>query len=99
VSSTDEYLPRHRADDDVTKSSLKELFAYFSFSYDPDRVESDASSNSPIVTCVFVSPGICLPSRCLATIRGLNMYIQRDFYFIQNKERSLKVDLKRDNMD
>jgi hypothetical protein len=40
------------------------------FSYDTDRTENDASSNSCIVSCVCFGAGSCLPSRCLAKIEG-----------------------------
>jgi hypothetical protein len=35
------------------------------------HIENDASNNSSIVACVFVIAVTFLPSRCLATIRGL----------------------------
>jgi hypothetical protein len=37
-------------------------------------MENDAFNNSSIVACVFVAVGTCLPSCCLAVIRGI--YIQ-----------------------
>jgi hypothetical protein len=44
-----------------------ELIAYFPW-YDTGRIENDASNNSSIVACVFVTAVRFLPSRCLATI-------------------------------
>jgi hypothetical protein len=38
--------------------------------YDTDRIENDASNNSPIAACVFVAAVTSLPSRYLATIGG-----------------------------
>jgi hypothetical protein len=48
----------------------EELIAYFSW-YDTGHIENDASNNSSIVACVFITAVTFLPSRCLATIRGL----------------------------
>jgi hypothetical protein len=57
------------------------LIAYFPW-YDAGHIENDASNNSSIVACVFVTAvtllrsrclatiGEFLPSRCVATIRG-----------------------------
>jgi hypothetical protein len=45
----------------------QELIAYFP-RYDTDHIENDASNNSSIVACVFVTAVTFLPSRCLATI-------------------------------
>jgi hypothetical protein len=47
----------------------EELIAYFPW-YDTGHIENDASNNSSIVACVFVTEVTFLPSRCLATIRG-----------------------------
>jgi hypothetical protein len=47
----------------------EELMAYFPF-YDTGHIENDASNNSSIVACVFVTAVTFLPSRCLATIGG-----------------------------
>jgi hypothetical protein len=45
-----------------------ELIACFPC-YNTGRIENDASNNSSIVACVFVTAVTFLPSRCLATIR------------------------------
>jgi hypothetical protein len=45
----------------------EELIAYFPW-YDTGHIENDASNNSPIVACVFVTVVKFLPSRCLATM-------------------------------
>jgi hypothetical protein len=37
--------------------------------YDTDRIENDASKNYSLLR-VFVAAGTCIPSSCLATIRG-----------------------------
>jgi hypothetical protein len=51
------------------KKFLEELIAYFPW-YDTDHNEIDASNNSSIVACLFVTRVTLLPSRCLATIGG-----------------------------
>jgi hypothetical protein len=53
----------------MNKQFSKELIAYFPW-YDTGHIENDASNNSSIVACVFVTAVTFLPSRCLATIRG-----------------------------
>jgi hypothetical protein len=45
------------------------IIAYFPW-YDTGHIENDASKNSSIVTCEFVTTVTFLPIRCLATIRG-----------------------------
>jgi hypothetical protein len=55
------------------KKFWEELIAYFSW-YETGHIENEASNNSSIVACVFVTAVTFLPSRCLATIGGL----QRD---------------------
>jgi hypothetical protein len=52
------------------KKFWEELIAYFPL-YDTGHIENDASNNSSIVACVFVTAVTFLPSRCLATIGGL----------------------------
>jgi hypothetical protein len=64
---------------DMNKKFWEGLIAYFP-SYDTGHIENDASHNSSIVTCAFVTSvtflpslatiGGFLPSRCLAKIRG-----------------------------
>jgi hypothetical protein len=49
----------------------EELTAYFPW-YDTGHIEKDASNNSSIVACVFVTAVTFIPSRCLATIGGLS---------------------------
>jgi hypothetical protein len=61
--------------------------AYFP-RYDTGHIENDASKNSSIVACVFVTAvtflsshflatiGGFLPSRCLSMIRGIHTYRQ-----------------------
>jgi hypothetical protein len=51
------------------KKFWEELIAYFPW-YDTGHSENDASNNSSIVACVFVTAVTFLPSRCLATIGG-----------------------------
>jgi hypothetical protein len=46
------------------KKFWEELIAYFP-SYDTGHIENDASNNSSIVACVFVTAVTFLPSRCL----------------------------------
>jgi hypothetical protein len=52
------------------KEFWEELIAYFPW-YDTGDFENDASNNSSIVACVFVTAVTFLPSRCLATIREI----------------------------
>jgi hypothetical protein len=69
--------------DNVQKKKFwEELIAYFP-SYDTDHIENDASNNSSILACAFITAvtfvlnrcvvtiGGFLPTRCLETIRGL----------------------------
>jgi hypothetical protein len=49
------------------KKFWEELIAYFPW-YDTGHIENDASNNSSLVACVFVTAVMFLPSRCLATI-------------------------------
>jgi hypothetical protein len=49
------------------KEFWEELIAYFP-SYDTGYIENDASNNTSIFACVFVTAVTFLPSRCLATI-------------------------------
>jgi hypothetical protein len=51
----------------IDKKFWEELIAYFPC-YDTGHVENDASNNSSVVACVFVTAVRFLPSRCLATI-------------------------------
>jgi hypothetical protein len=65
----------------INKKLWEELIAYFPW-YHAGHIENDASNNSSIVACVFVTAvtflpsrcpatmGVILPSRCLATMRG-----------------------------
>jgi hypothetical protein len=52
--------------EDNNKKFWEELIAYFPW-YDTGYIENDASNNSSIVACVFVTAVTFLPSRCLAT--------------------------------
>jgi hypothetical protein len=56
-----------RKKEKTNKKFWKELIDYFPW-YDTARIENDASNNSYIVACVFVTTVTFLPSRCLATI-------------------------------
>jgi hypothetical protein len=47
----------------------EELIPYFPW-YDTGHIENDASNNSSIVACVFVTAVTFPPSRCLAKTRG-----------------------------
>jgi hypothetical protein len=60
---------KHRWKDIIKKKFWKELIAYFPW-YDTGHIENDASNNSSIVACVFVTAVKFLPTRCLAKIRG-----------------------------
>jgi hypothetical protein len=51
----------------INKTFWEEIIAYFP-RYETGRIENDASNNSSIVACVFVTAVTFLPSRCLATI-------------------------------
>jgi hypothetical protein len=53
----------------TNKKFWEELIAYFPWC-DTGHIENDASNNSSIVACVFVTAVTFLPSLCLATIRG-----------------------------
>jgi hypothetical protein len=53
----------------INKKFWEELIAYFPC-YDKGHIENDASNNSSIVACVFVTAVTFLPNRCLATIGG-----------------------------
>jgi hypothetical protein len=64
------------------KKFWEEVIAYFP-SYDAGHIENDASNNSSIVACVFVTAVRCLatiggflPSRCLATIGNTHAHTQ-----------------------
>jgi hypothetical protein len=48
----------------------EELIAYFPW-YDTDHIENDASNNSFIVACVFLTAVTFLTSSCLAMIQGV----------------------------
>jgi hypothetical protein len=52
------------------KKFWEQPIVYFPW-YDTGHTENEASNNSSIVVCVFVTAVTFLPSRCLATIRGL----------------------------
>jgi hypothetical protein len=54
----------------TNKKFWEELIAYFPL-YEMGHIKNDASNNSSIVACVFVTAVTFLPSRCLATIRFL----------------------------
>jgi hypothetical protein len=51
------------------KKFREELITYFPW-YDTGHIENDASNNSSIVACVFVTAVTLLLSHCLATIGG-----------------------------
>jgi hypothetical protein len=51
------------------KKFWEELITYFP-RYDTGHIENDASNNSSIVACAFVTVVTFLPSRFLATIGG-----------------------------
>jgi hypothetical protein len=51
------------------KKFWEELIAYFP-RYNTGHIENDASNNSSIVACVFVTAVTFLPSRCLAPTGG-----------------------------
>jgi hypothetical protein len=57
----------------------QKLIAYFSW-YNTGNIENDASNNSSIVACVFVTAVTFLPSRCLANqIRWTSQKLQEDY--------------------
>jgi hypothetical protein len=56
--------------DQINEKFWEERIAYFPW-HDTGHTENDASNNSSIVTCVFVTAVTFLPSRFLATIGGL----------------------------
>jgi hypothetical protein len=58
------------------KKFWEELIAYFPL-YDTGHIENDTSNSSSIVACVFVTTVTFLPSRCLATIRGIHIQTHR----------------------
>jgi hypothetical protein len=58
------------------KNFWEELIAYFPWC-DADYIENDASNNSSIVECVFVTAVTFLPSRCLATIWTIRRHTHR----------------------
>jgi hypothetical protein len=64
LHQTSERLPQLR-----DKKFWEELIAYFP-GYDTDHIGNEASNNSSIVACLFVTAVMFLPSRCLATIGG-----------------------------
>jgi hypothetical protein len=51
------------------KKFWKELIAYFPWC-DTSHIQNDASNNSSIIACVFITSVTFLPSRCLVTIGG-----------------------------
>jgi hypothetical protein len=53
----------------LNKKFWEELIAYFPV-YDTGHIENDASNNSSIIGCVFVTTVKFLLSRCLATVGG-----------------------------
>jgi hypothetical protein len=59
------------------KKFWEELIAYIPL-YDTGRIENDVSNNSYIAACVFITAVKFLPSRCLATIRGIHIQTQTD---------------------
>jgi hypothetical protein len=74
----------------------EELIAYFPWYM--GHIENDASNNSSIVACVFVTAVTFLPSSCLATIGGYTdthtktaAWYHKPTLFFQNKERMLKI--------
>jgi hypothetical protein len=60
-----------------------------------DRIENTASSSCSIVAREFIATGTCLPSCCLATLRGETHRQQGELIslllFFQNKESRLKI--------
>jgi hypothetical protein len=57
----------HWAESKKNKKFWEELIACFPW-YDTDPIENDASNNSYIIACVFVTMVTFLPSHCLATV-------------------------------
>jgi hypothetical protein len=57
------------ADGKTNKKFWEEPIAYIP-RYETGHIENDASNNSYIVACLFVTAVTFLPSRCLATIGG-----------------------------
>jgi hypothetical protein len=53
----------------INKELWEEPIAYFPW-YDTSHIENDASNNSSIVVCIFVTAVTFLPGRCLATMEG-----------------------------
>jgi hypothetical protein len=54
---------------EIKKKFWEDLIAYFPW-YDTGHIENNASNNSSIVACVFVTAVTSLPSRCLAKLGG-----------------------------
>jgi hypothetical protein len=65
------FLPRKRFCLLLNKKFWEEPIACFPW-YDTGHIENDASNNSYIVVCVFVTAVTFLPRRCLATIEGIH---------------------------
>jgi hypothetical protein len=64
------------------KTFWEELISYYPW-YDTGHIENDASNNSSIAACVFVTAVTFLPSWCLATIRIFTEPLpsnDKDFY-------------------
>jgi hypothetical protein len=76
------------------KKFWEDLMAHIPW-YDTCHIENDASNNSSIVACVFVTAVKFLPSRCLATIWGYtdthtqSNVILLAYFIFQNKESRL----------
>jgi hypothetical protein len=79
----------------INKKFREELIACFPW-YDTGHIENDASNNSSIVACVFVTAVTFLSSRCLATIRGYThtqaaTWSHKPTLFFQNNGSRLKI--------
>jgi hypothetical protein len=61
--------------------------------YEKDRIQNTASNGSSIAACLFVAAGTCLPTRCLAPIRGAHRQqgeLINILLFFKNKKSTLK---------
>jgi hypothetical protein len=52
------------------KTFSEELIAYFPW-YDTGHIENDATNNSSIVACAFITAVTFLPSRCSSNDKGI----------------------------
>jgi hypothetical protein len=68
-------MAQFHSNSNYDKKFWEELIAYCP-RYDTGHTENDASKNSSIVACVFVTAVTILPSRCLATI-GEDMHTHK----------------------